>query len=308
MNVFLLDLWHDLRAKRLWLVAVALVVGLVAVPLLLIDHPQSRPPASAPPQVAGTGNEATPTIEVADDATIGSSDLNVFDPKNPFKPRVKLHAAPDLSSAGPGSSSGGATSSTSSNDTGSSTGGSSGTSGGSTDLPTSGAPTTTSPPQVKVTSYAYVVDVTFRHNDHARRYRGLRRLDMLPNEDAPLLIALGVGAKADNAVFLVDSTLKATGEGHCKPSGPECAVLYLGAGSEHYFTDENGDSYTLRVDEIRKVRVGAKPRAKRSRAGSARRAHAAVGSPRRFVPPLLTDLVTVATPVGPSSSGDPDRR
>ena len=131
---------------------------------------------------------------------------------------------------------------------------------------------------------------------------------MLPSEDAPLLIALGVGAKANSAVFLVDSTLKATGEGHCKPSGRDCAVLYLGPGNEHYFTDQNGDSYTLRIDEIRKVKVGAKASARRSRAGSGARAHTAVGSPRRFMPPILTDLVSVATPVGAGSSGDPAGR
>jgi len=300
MNSFLLDLWHDLRAKRLWLVAVALAVGLVAVPLLLIDHPEDTPTASAPRPKA----PVTPTIEVADDATLRSSDLNVFDPKNPFKPRVRLHAAPDQSSAATSGTSDSSTPSSSSGDVG----GSSATSGGSGEPSTSGAPPTTSPPPVKVTNYAYVVDATLRHNDHLRHYHGLRRLDMLPNEDSPLLISLGVGAKANNAVFLVDSTLEATGEGHCKPSRDECAVLYLGAGNEHYFTGEDGDSYMLRVDEIRKVKVGGKPKAERSRAEEAARAHAAVGSPRRFVPPLLTDLVSVASPGGRRSSGDRDSR
>src|SRR5215211_5262943 len=105
MNAFLLDLWHDLRAKRLWLLAVALAVGLVAVPLLLIDHPEDAPTAGTPP-VAAAKNDDTPTIEVADDATLGSSDLNVFDPKNPFKPRVRLHASTDATGSGPASSSG----------------------------------------------------------------------------------------------------------------------------------------------------------------------------------------------------------
>ena len=35
MKVFLLDLWHDLKEKRLWPVAVVLLVALVAVPVLL---------------------------------------------------------------------------------------------------------------------------------------------------------------------------------------------------------------------------------------------------------------------------------
>ena len=35
MKIFLLDLWHDLRAKRLWPVAAVLAVALVAVPVVL---------------------------------------------------------------------------------------------------------------------------------------------------------------------------------------------------------------------------------------------------------------------------------
>jgi hypothetical protein len=35
MNKLLLDLWHDLRAKRLWPVAALLAIALVAVPVVL---------------------------------------------------------------------------------------------------------------------------------------------------------------------------------------------------------------------------------------------------------------------------------
>ena len=35
MKIFLLDLWQDLKEKRLWPVAVVLLVALVAVPVLL---------------------------------------------------------------------------------------------------------------------------------------------------------------------------------------------------------------------------------------------------------------------------------
>ena len=116
------------------------------------------------------------------------------------------------------------------------------------------APTTTA-------QYRYVVDVTFSVNGRKRHIKGLERLDMLPNEASPLLLFLGVTANAGNAVFLVDSTLEAAGEGKCKPRARECAFLYIGAGSEHEFTNDEGDSYTLRIDEIRKVRVdGAAPR------------------------------------------------
>ena len=94
-------------------------------------------------------------------------------------------------------------------------------------------------------------------------------------------------ANAGNAVFLVDSTLSAAGEGKCKPSRAECAFLYLGAGSEHEFTDEDGDSYQLKVDQIRKVKV--EPAGAAALPGTrASRRSASVGptAARRFVPPI----------------------
>src|SRR5918992_1193280 len=94
-----------------------------------------------------------------------------------------------------------------------------------------------------------------------RKIKGMERLDMLPSQASPLLLFLGVTASGGNAVFLVDSTLDTAGEGRCKPSRSECAFLYLGAGSEHEFVNDEGDSYQLKVDEIRKVKVGEKPSA-----------------------------------------------
>ena len=35
MKIFLLDLWNDLRDERLWPVALVLLAGLVAVPVVL---------------------------------------------------------------------------------------------------------------------------------------------------------------------------------------------------------------------------------------------------------------------------------
>ena len=45
MKIFLLDLWHDLREKRLAPVAVVLLLGLVAVPVLLAKPAEDPGPA-----------------------------------------------------------------------------------------------------------------------------------------------------------------------------------------------------------------------------------------------------------------------
>jgi hypothetical protein len=150
-----------------------------------------------------------------------------------------------------------------------------------------------------------VVDLTFTANGRTRRIKGMEKLDMLPSQSSPLLIFMGVTPKGSNAVFLVDSTLEAAGEGKCKPSASECAFAYIGAGSEYIFTEDDGDSYTVRIDEIRKVKVGASANSAKAKGA---KAHAAVGPNRRFVPPLVADLVVEASETTQTSDTDTESR
>jgi hypothetical protein len=315
MKVFLLDLWHDLRAKRLWPVALVLLLGLAAVPVLLAkpaEEPGPAPVVKAPPQ-SDSDEENTELAEVKleEGNEASGSTLGVFDPSNPFRPPEKVVKASEDKS-GAGAQAGPSDTTAADDGGGAKTGGDTtgGGSGGVTTPPSTGGdttpPDTGGEPATKV--YKYVVDVTFTANGRTRRIPGMEKLDMLPNQSSPLLIAMGVTADGGNAVFMVDSTLKAAGEGRCKPSGKDCAFAYIGPGSEHVFTQEDGDSYTVRIDEIRKVEV--KPGAEGARAGKAdgARANAAVGSTRRFEPLLLADLVVAASDRLEDSNSDSDRR
>jgi hypothetical protein len=285
---------------------VLLVLALIAVPVVL-----SKPAkTTAPPPVHAARSAPDPkdlkalaSVKLANANERGSS-LDTFDPSDPFRPpksvTKKKAADTNAPSSVAGNTSGGSTSGdTSGGDTGS-TGGTTGGTGGGTTGGTGGGG------QTQTVQYRYVVDVTFIANGHARHIKGLERLQMLPSENSPLLLFLGVTPKAGNAVFLVDSTLDAAGEGRCKPKASECAFLYIGAGSEHAFTNDEGDSYRIRIDEIRKVRVGADASASR-----ARRAHAAVGSAResrRFSSPLIADEESVSSGGNSDSTDNPDRR
>jgi hypothetical protein len=314
MKVFALDLWHDLREKRLWPVALLLLAGLVAVPVLLAKPAEDPgpPPALETPAVAekeDDGQLAQVKLEEGDKVASGST-FGVFDPSNPFKPPKKVvEASKDTSGSG---SQAGPADQGAGDDAGSSSGGTSdgGSSSGGTTPPSSGGGTT--PPSSggtpTTTAYKYVVDVTFTANGRTRRIKGMEKLDMLPSQTSPLLIAMGVTADGGNAVFMVDSTLEAAGEGRCKPSGKECAFAYIGPGSEHIFTAEDGDSYTVRVDEIRKVEMKLGARSADADPAEGAHARASVGSPRRFVPPLIADLVVVASDTLEDSKTDSDRR
>ena len=324
MKVFLLDLWHDLREKRLWPVALVLLLGLVAVPILLAK-PAPNESASAPSQTAAgaaaKNRESSPIVQLVEDATQESSSLKLFDPHDPFSPKG-VKSLRSLSSTDIVSAADALASSSQEESGGGSSGGSSGGSeadsgGGSTG---GGAPPTTVPDTggggggTEVVKYSYVIDVTFWTNDRPRRKTGMKKLEMLPNEDSPLLIFLGADVDGSNAVFLVDSSLEAQGEGTCTPSPSDCGVLSLGAGSMENFNDGDGNSYTLRVDEIRRKRLSSASAAKARRKPTARTAVGPSGSRdearpvRRFMPPLLADLVTVASPDQDGSSGDKDRR
>jgi hypothetical protein len=312
MKTFFSNLWADLREKRLWPLAVLLLAAMVAVPVLLKQSTEEPPPAepvAAQPRSAPEPKDlkGLATVRLEESEAGDGSSLDTFDPSNPFRPPEKVIdeaeeetgevAAPgdevtlsdelveDAPGGGDSGSGGGATGvgDTGGEDTGGDTG--------------EGDGTTT-----ETTEYAYVLDVTFTKNGRTRRVKGMQRLDMLPSTASPLLLFLGVSADAGNAVFLVDSKLETAGEGRCEPSMAECGFLHLGAGSEHMFTNQDGDTYRLRVDQIRKVKVieeGAK---------QAKAALKASGAPRRFSSPLISDLVSVSSTKVDNSTRGGDRR
>ena len=321
MRALLADIWADLRDKRLWPVAVVLAAGLVAVPLVLKKSAEEPPPAqpvSAAPQRSAPEPEeieGLASVKLEEAASEGGSSLDTFDPSDPFRPPVKVVEESDEEAGDGLSEPGDVTLSeeiveggSGAVDTGS--GGATGESGVDTadpggDTGEGGDDGTTT----KTTQYAFVIDVTFTNNGRTRKVKGMERLDMLPSAASPLLLFLGVSTNAGNAVFLVDSTLVPAGEGRCEPSEAECAFLHLGAGSEHMFTTEDGDSYRLRVDQIRKVRVDGGASASVSRRGG--RASAALASParrRRVSSPLISDLVSVSSTSTPNSTGGGGRR
>ena len=314
MKIFAIDLWHDLKEKRLWPVAAALLIGLIAVPVLLAK-PAGTASAPAPVPQAASAKRAEALkqlaqVKLGDDEVGDGSTLGVFDVDNPFKPpkdAVKKQDSVDsASSAGPstgspsgsdgtqGGAGGGVTGDTGTTTTGG-TGDTGGTGGGG------GTSTTT-------TIYKYVVDVTFEANGRVRHIKGLEKLDMLPSQDAPLLIFMGVTANGGDAVFMVDSTLKAAGEGKCKPSASQCALAFIGPGSEYMFSNEEGDTYRVKIDEIRKVKVSPNGAASKAGAAKGAKAHASVGAPRLFVPPSFADEVVVVSEALADSNSNTESR
>jgi hypothetical protein len=279
VSTFLLDLWHDLRAKRLWPVAALLAVALVAVPLVLKKHSSNSSTAAPAPTASASSDDKA--VVVADTSTSRNSTLGLFNKKNPFKPdRAVLAAAHPKAPASP-SPGGSAKQSTpaggaSESSGGSGTGGgsSAGGGGGGGGTPAASQPTHSVP----TGPFAYTIDVRFGKRGHLRTHHDVQKLDVLPNQNNPLVVFLGVNTKGDTAVFLTDTSLKAAGEGSCKPSGDTCSFLYLKLRAGHdtedlseQAADGTGTEYTLKLLAIHKRPVTqlAKSAAKSARAARA---------------------------------------
>jgi hypothetical protein len=295
MKEQVLDIWADLRERRLWPVAVALLVALVAVPVVLVKPAEETPSqAATSTSAAGSGNPlAKQSLVKAFEAKplVAISKLDQFSAKDPFKPieQLKPLSASNVVSV-----------------TGNGKGATSGSTGGGAGTPTGGgAPSVTTPgtgtgggqggaKPAPVKKYTYVVDLTFRAGKDSQRYQSFNRLGMLPSQASPLLVYLGVDGTASQAAFLVDSTLNASGEGQCRPSTTSCGVVYLKPGEKETFDDGHGHSYELLLDQIRKVLVTSKTA--RARAGSVDQGKTTRQPPRRFLFPVLIDLVTGGQP------------
>ncbi len=287
MSGLLQDVWHDLREKRLWPIAVVLALSVVAIPVLLTKS-AAQPPAGDPVVATPAPDRVAVTLDDGDAASSGAgSPLDEFAEGNPFTPPAAI-ARPRTATT---------TTQTTSNapaDNGGSVGGGGGSGDDGSSMPSPpGPPIDVEPPRTRTETaeYEYVADVTFWTGDRRREIRSLHKLDMLPNQSAPVLIFMGTTGDGGNAVFLVDSTLRAAGEGRCLPSSANCAYVHLGPGSEHAFTTIEGESYRLRIEEIRRVEV--KATASRAARPAARTSVGRDAAARRFELPSLVDLVAV---------------
>lgn len=263
MRVFLLDLWMDLREKRLAPVALALLAGLLIVPFVLAsDEPE--PPADPPP-VAQEGDDL-PEVKVAGENDVLESRLTAFDPRDPFEPRsaAQLPGAGG-GDAGGGDAGGGATGGGGGEggETTGAGGGTTPTGGGETGGGTTGGDTgggTQGRTERRTTFFTFTVDVTFGEFGEERRRQGVRRLEILPNPENPVVVFLGVTSTGRTAVFLVDPGMEATGEGICRPSRDECTFLYLRDDAERntaLLTSEDGVVYRLTLRDINRVATNA---------------------------------------------------
>lgn len=294
MRVFLLDLWLDLREKRLAPVALALLAGIIVIPLALAQS-APEPPPPPPAQTAQNGEDPSlPEVASLDEADLESR-LESFDPRDPFEPTSAARVpAGDGGAATTGGTGDGGTGTTGGGDAQTDSSGG-GTTGGADTGPTGGGDTGTgtgttggTQQQRRTVFFTYTVDVTFGEFGEERRRRRVRRLALLPNEDNPVVVFLGVTTSGRTAVFLVDDGYEATGDGVCRPSPEDCTFLYLRADRDRdtaLLTSEDGIVYRLRLHDIDRVAVGAGAEGEDDNTSRGERPPGFTGSTRDPAPP-----------------------
>jgi hypothetical protein len=234
---FLRDIWTDLVDKRLWPVAAALLVALVAIPVVLMKPATAPKPAPAP--MADVGAAAL----VSDPAAIAAARPGgpvTGKAKNPFaQQHVPKEAKSTASSAdGPGTVS----SSSSSSDTVSVA--PSGGTGGGVPITVPKQPASRAQPED-----GKRLKVRFGKTDGKSRVRLLTPGTPLPSRANPVFVFVDFG-RGERAELLVSSDAAPQGDGRCEPSRSICSQLFVKPGHTLFFdvTRSSGDvQYQLDV-------------------------------------------------------------
>jgi hypothetical protein len=260
---FLRNIWADLVEKRLWPVAVVLLAGTIAVPVVFGKKAVDEPLPPAP--VAGAsaaGSDALVALDTsAGKVRVSKTAVN----RNPFKqlfvPKPQeedtTQEAPATKSADSGSSG--------------SQGSGSGDSGGTQTTPQD------TKPEKKPSLASYKVTLRFGQAGSMRTIRNIARLTPLPSVSDPFFVFLGVRDKGARVVFLISSDVTATGDGTCRPRKSNCETIELGEGDTEFFdlkTETGTEQYQMDIVRISKTTAtsagaAAKARARTSRAGAA---------------------------------------
>ncbi|HEY4098711.1 MAG TPA: hypothetical protein VGM33_24525 [Baekduia sp.] len=278
---FLKNVLHDLIEKRLWPVAIALVVALIAVPIVLGGGSDAGSTgadvAATPTPAAGSAPANGAAVVSLQEQTAGGKIQRAGKIRDPF---VQHHVAKTVTDAVTTTS--GIADALSG---GSSSGAGSGSTGGGSDTSTTPTSTTPANPTPKpdttkkpdtTAADLYRVKLKFGEAGAERTYNNVARLTPLPSSDNPFFVYLGLKDDQKTAIFLVDADSVPTGDGTCKPSKANCAQIELKPGAMEYFDLQSGTAgvvqYQLQVVSVSKGKAAstasaARAHARESRAG-----------------------------------------
>jgi len=301
---FLRNLGRDLVDKRLWPVALLLVLALIAVPVVLGRSSAPAEPAGAPAAIAD------PALTAAKDGAAGAllpaqAAVSLQDPpaggaryrqgalRNPFVqhhvPKVAAVGSTLVTSTGASAAAVSTPSAGANVPAGSGSSPSPGTlispgssapssdpfGGGSpappssspAPAPSSGAKPNPSGQGGTDTNDVFRVSLRFGEAGNQRTIKDIPRLTPLPSSSDPFFVFLGVLKDGKTAVFLVSSDATATGDGSCKPRASNCQTIQMKAGDTEFFDLSTGTAGVIQY-QLNLLSVGKRDAGTRAAAAS----------------------------------------
>ena len=280
----------ELRERKLWPIAIGLVVALVAVPVLLS---KKAPTNLVVPQPTGglpysTGS-SLPAISVK--TTNGASKLagrgrDPFAPQHVATTATTASATPTTpTTSAPSTGTTGGSTPVTTSDGGSSPAAPVTTSPAPapTPTPTTPAPTTPKPapkpaPSGLTAKQTYQVSLAITNSGGGlNTINPLERLSVLPSVKQPLLVELGVLQGGKQVLFAVEPGAAVGGPGTCTPGPIDCEILSLAPGQTEGVSKQTPTGSTpvalFSVNSITAVdhpSVAAANRARRTAVGAGR--------------------------------------
>lgn len=252
--IFFKDLFRDLVEKRLWPLALGLVVALVAVPVVLSKSGGERVAESpAPNPLIGSGSaallgETKPAVSIGGDQGFRKH-IGRFPRKNPFVQQAKPK---------PGTAETLTTPTTST--TATTGGGSTGATPVST--PTASAPGGGTRPAAPVKKFQYVATVLFGEIGKSKT-RTVRTGDFLPSQSGAVVFSLGASADGRYALFLVSREVTARGDAECTPSESDCQILRMRKGDVEFLeVARSADTVATYELEVKSIDLKELPKSK----------------------------------------------
>ena len=295
MNDVLANTWRQLVRRRLWPVALLLLAALVAIPVIVArDAEPVAAPADPVPAESVKADETIgePIVAMASAADRDRRRRVLGSRKDPFRPaerhcvcpgRAKRKQDKANSAAKPASAAPKAAETAPTGDARVPTVPPGGAPAAPAPAPTP-VPVAEPPAPKKPTFPANSLTVRFGDATGELTRTVLERLEALPEETdlatEPLLVYLGLTKDRKSAIFMVDASAEATGDGECKPD-PACETLHLRENETEFFdvkdpvTGAIVAQYQLDVVEIHAKRKAAAKQARARR--SVARATAARG-------------------------------
>jgi hypothetical protein len=281
-RALLSKLVKDLRANRLWPLAIVLLVAIVAVPIAL-SKSASRTPVAPRAQVpAPSGSTSLPALNVQSSS---SKSRLPGRGRDPFAGQASTTPGPATGTTG---SAGASTSGTTGTTVASGAGGTTTSGSGSTAAPTT-VPTT--PPSIihkpkpkpapSGLSSTQSYDVSLEITNSAGGLDSidpLQRLSVLPSERQALLVELGVLKGGSRVLFAVLPGAVLGGPGVCTPGPVDCEILSLAQGQTEAVgvKTSSGQSWSAlfavsAISAVTYPSAAAADRARRSESAAGRR-------------------------------------